>query len=566
MSKSQTTATDMAEDESPYAARPWLKHYDYWVRPEMNYPRRPLYEILRMTAVETPDAVATIFLGAKLTYREIREQSEKFATAIAGLGIKQGDRVGVMLPNCPQYVVAAFAVFRLGAILVNINPTYTPREVSVIVRDSELRALLTLDMFAPVAKAARAETPFETLVITSAAEYSLAATPPAEIEGAVRFADLIGGVDAPDLPHVEIGEDDVAVLQYTGGTTGVPKGAMLTHYSIFANVVQMTSWMNETLRRGEHTYLLVIPFFHIYGFTVGMMAGTWQGAQQVLIPKYDVEALLAATQAYRPTYFPAVPTIYISLLNHPRAREYGINRIRLFNSGSAPLPVQVIEQFERITGGTLMEGYGLSEASPVTHSTALLARRKPGSIGLPFPDTDIKIVDIETGTREMPLGEEGELCIAGPQVMKGYWNRPDETAIALRTDETGRTWLYTGDVARMDGDGYCYIVQRKKDMILVSGFNVYPSEVEGVLFTHPSVMEAAVIGIPDAYRGEAVKAFVVLKPGATATAEEILAHCKRDLAEYKRPTVLEFRESLPKTTVGKVLHRVLREEHEASTA
>jgi long-chain acyl-CoA synthetase len=372
---------------------------------------------------------------------------------------------------------------------------------------------------------------------------------------------LLVEVDEPDLPRVEIDPDqDVAVLQYTGGTTGVPKAAMLTHYNIFANVIQTESWAHGSLRRGEDTYLLVIPFFHIYGFTVGMMEGVWRGVQQVLIPKYDVEALLTAIRDYRPTYFPAVPTIYISLLNHPKAKEYGIDKVRIFNSGSAPLPVEVIDQFERITGGTLNEGYGLSEASPVTHSTPSLARRKPGSIGLPLPDTEMKIVDLETGTREVAVGEEGELCIAGPQVMKGYWNRADETAIALRADDAGSTWLHTGDVARMDEDGYTYIVQRKKDMIIVSGFNVYPSEVEGVLHTHPAVMEAGVIGIPDAYRGEVVKACVVLKLGATATPAELIEYCKSGLAEFKVPREIEIRQSLPKTAVGKILHRVLREE------
>ena len=546
---------------SAYAARPWLNHYDYWVRQHMNYPRRPLHEILRITAVEVPDRPATAFLGAHLTFGQIKEQADKFATALARLGIRQKDRVGIMLPNCPQYLVAAFAVLRLGATVVNINPLYTPREILVVAQDSGMRALLTLDALAPAVLAVREQTKIENTIITSLAEYSPAATPPAAIEGTLRFADLLVEVDEPDLPRVEINPDeDVAVLQYTGGTTGVPKGAMLTHYNIFANVVQTESWAHGSLRRGEDTYLLVIPFFHIYGFTVGMIEGTWRGVQQVLIPKYDVEAVLTAIRDYRPSYFPAVPTIYISLLNHPKAKEYGIDKVRAFNSGSAPLPVEVIEQFERITGGTLNEGYGLSEASPVTHSTPSLGRRKPGSIGLPLPDTEMKIVDLETGTREVAVGEEGELCIAGPQVMKGYWNRPDETAIALRTDDAGRTWLYTGDVARMDEDGYTYIVQRKKDMIIVSGFNVYPSEVEGVLYTHPAVIEAAVIGVPDAYRGEAVKACVVLKSGATATSEELKEHCEGGLAEFKVPREIEIRESLPKTAVGKILHRVLREE------
>jgi long-chain acyl-CoA synthetase len=530
----------------------------------MNYPRRPLHEILRVTAAEVPERTATVFLGAQLTYGQIKEQAAKFASALLRLGIRQGDRVGVMLPNCPQYIIATFAILRLGATVVNVNPLYTPREVLVVAQDSGMRALLTLDLLAPITLAVKDRTSIENVIVTSAAEYSAAALPCPTVEGTLKLSELLAGVDEPDLPRVEINPDeDVAVLQYTGGTTGVPKGAMLTHYNIFANVIQTEAWGQRAPRRAEETYLLVIPYFHIYGFTVGMMSGTWAGAQQVLIPKYDVDALLNAIRDYRPTYFPAVPTVYISLLNHPQAKEYGIDKIRTFNSGSAPLPVEVIEQFERVTGGTLNEGYGLSEASPVTHSTAMLARRKPGSIGLPLPDTDIKIVDLETGARQVAVGEEGELCISGPQVMKGYWNRPDETEIALRKDEEGRTWLYTGDVARMDEDGYSYIVQRKKDMIIVSGFNVYPSEVEGVLYTHPAVMETGVIGVPDAYRGEAVKAFVVLKQGASATPKDLIEHCQGGLAEFKVPSSIVIRESLPKTAVGKILHRVLREEEEA---
>jgi len=427
--------------------------------------------------------------------------------------------------------------------------------------DSEMCALITLNLLAPVVLGNLDQTAIKHVIVSSLEEYSAAATPCPTVDGTLRMADLIASVDQPDLPSVTIDTDeDVAVLQYTGGTTGVPKGAMLTHANIFANVIQTEIWGHRYTRRGEDRYLLVIPFFHIYGFTVGMIEGVWRGVQQVLIPKYDVEVVLSAIRDYEPTYFPAVPTIYISLLNHPKAREYGIDRVRHFNSGSAPLPLEVIDQFERITGGTLNEGYGLSEASPVTHSTPTLGKRKTGSIGLPLSDTDIKIVDLELGLREVPIGEEGELCIAGPQVMKGYLNKPGETAIALRKDESGKTWLYTGDVARMDEDGYTYIVQRKKDLILVSGFNVYPTEVEGVLFTHEAVMEAAVIGVPDSYRGEHVKAFVVLKPGAEATASDLIAHCETGLAEFKVPREIVFRESLPKTAVGKVLHRVLREE------
>ncbi len=562
-----SSAKQVNENPSPYSARPWLKHYDYWVQPHLNYPCRPLYEILRSATSEVPDATATVFLGAQLTFAEIKERADKFATALVQLGIKQHDRVGIMLPNCPQYLIAAFAVFRLGAIVVNVNPLYTPRELAVVAKDSGMCALIVLDLLMPVANAVReqsAEPIIPTVIVTSAMEYSGMALPCPTFAGTHRFADLMAGVSESKLPIVSIDpEQDVAVLQYTGGTTGTPKGAMLTHYNIFANVVQTEGWVTRPTRRGEHTFLLVIPFFHIYGFTVGLISGVWHGVRQVLIPKYDVEALLVAIRDYTPTYFPAVPTIYISLLNHPRAKEYRLDRVRAFNSGSAPLPIEVLEKFELMTGGTLCEGYGLSEASPVTHSTASLAKRKPGSIGIPIPDTEIKIVNLESGEHEVPLGTEGELCIAGPQIMLGYWNQPAETAIALRKDGSGRTWLYTGDVARMDEDGYFYIVQRKKDMIIVSGFNVYPSEVESVIYTHPAVMEAAVIGVPDSYRGECVKACIVLKQGVTVTVEELRAHCEKDLAEFKVPRFIDIRESLPKTAVGKILHRVLREESQS---
>src|SRR5215813_3649347 len=559
-----SSAKQVNENPTPYAAKPWLKNYDYWVQPHLNYPCRPLYEILRAATSEVPDATATVFLGAQLTFAEIKERADRFATALVQLGIKPHDRVGSMLPNCPQYLIAAFAVFRLGAIVVNVNPLYTPRELAVVAKDSGMQALVVLDLMMPVVNAVREQNPepiIPTVIVTSAMEYSAMGLPCPSFENTHRFADLLASVAEIDLPIVSIDpEKDVAVLQYTGGTTGTPKGAMLTHFNIFANVVQTEGWVTRPTRRGEHTFLLVIPFFHIYGFTVGMISGVWHGVRQVLIPKYDVEALLVAIRDYTPTYFPAVPTIYISLLNHPRAKEYRLDRVRAFNSGSAPLPIEVLEKFELMTGGTLCEGYGLSQASPVTHSTASLAKRKPGSIGLPLPDTEIKIVDMESGEHEVPLGATGELCIAGPQIMLGYWNQPAETAIALRKDEQGRTWLYTGDVARMDEDGYFYIVQRKKDMIIVSGFNVYPSEVEAVLYTHPAVMEAAVIGVPDSYRGECVKACVVLKQGATVTVEELRAHCEKDLAEFKVPGVIDIRGSLPKTAVGKILHRVLREE------
>jgi long-chain acyl-CoA synthetase len=544
---------------SPYAQRPWLKHYDYWVRPRMTYPTRPLYEILATTAVEMPDGHATQFLGAALTYGEVKDRTDRFAKALRRLGIRERDHVGIMLPNCPQYIIAAFAILRLGAVVVNINPVYTARELETVAADSGIRVLITLDKLAGLAQQIQSRSSIEHIVITSLAEYSAAATPTPATPDTLSLGELLAVEDGADLPLVSIAPEDLAVLQYTGGTTGTPKGAMLTHANIFANVVQTETWHYRQYHRGEGRYLLVIPYFHIYAFTVGMMCGVWVGGLQIIIPKYDVEQVLAAIRDFKPTYFPAVPTVFVSLLAHPKTGEHGLQHVRTFNSGGAPCPVEVMQEFETRIGRPLNQGYGLSETSPVTHSTPQLARRKFASIGLPLPDTDMKIVDIESGTREMPIGDAGELCIAGPQVMKGYWNRPDETAAALRTHEDGRIWFHTGDIATMDDDGYTYIVQRKKDMIIVDGFNVYPSEVEGVLYTHPGVRMAAVIGLPDAYHGEVVKACIV-PSDAAVSAEELLEHCRKQLAPYKVPAEIELRESLPQSAVGKILYRVLRDE------
>ncbi len=552
--------------DAPSTTRPWLRHYDYWVPPHLTYPERPLSEILDTTAVDLPDRTATLFLGAELTFRDIKTQSDRFAIALAQRGVQKGDRVGIMLPNCPQYVIAAFAVLRLGAIVVNVNPIYTAREVLTVVQDSGMRTVLTLDRLAPLVLGVREQTDIDCVIVTSLAEYSAERAAPPRVDGAVSLASLLEEAGEPGAPpRVVIAPDDVAVLQYTGGTTGTPKGAMLTHGNIFANVVQSETWHYRSYVRGEARYLLVIPYFHIYAFTVGMMCGTWIGAKQILIPQYDVEQVLTAIRDHRPTYFPAVPTIFVSLLGHPRVKEYGLHMVRICNSGGAPCPVEVIEEFERRIGRTLSEGYGLSETSPVTHSTPQLAVRKPGTIGLPLPDTDIKVVDLDTGTRELACNDVGELCIAGPQVMKGYWKQPGETAQALRPDAAGRIWFHTGDVASIDEDGFTTVVQRKKDMIIVDGFNVYPSEVESVLYQHPAVRLAAVIGVPHRYHGEIVKACVVLRDGASATTAELDAHCAANLAEYKRPRQIECRDNLPMSAVGKILYRVLRDESQQVT-
>jgi long-chain acyl-CoA synthetase len=542
--------------DSAYDAKPWLKNYDFWAPAEINPPNQPLYQILQIASGAYRDKPAVAFMGAFIDFGDVKKLVDRLATALQNLGVVKGDRVGVMLPNCPQYLISFFAVVRLGAIVVNVNPIYTPREIEMVAKDSGMRAIIALDLLASNIFGVRADTAIEHVILTSLLDYSSAPdkAPPAP-EGALSFKSLIDGVAEVDLPRVEIDPaEDVAVLQYTGGTTGVPKGAMLTHQNLYTNTLQSWAWAGPLTRQGDERYLMVIPYFHIYGQTVGLLLGAWNGAMQIPIPKFDPNLLIEAIKQYKPTFFPGAPTLYISMLNHPEIKTCGLEHVRRFNSGSAPLPLEVIERFEKTSGAMLYEGYGLTEASPTTHSTPTLAKRKIGSIGLPFPSTECKIVDLETGEHVVPVGEVGELCVRGPQVMKGYWNRPEETAIALRGG-----WLYTGDVARMDEDGFFYIVQRKKDMIIVSGFNVYPNEVEDVLFTHPAVLEAAVIGVPDPYRGEAVKAFITLRPGATATADEVIEFCRANLAKYKVPSLIEFMPSLPKSAVGKVLRRELRE-------
>ncbi|HYP29663.1 MAG TPA: long-chain fatty acid--CoA ligase [Blastocatellia bacterium] len=555
-----SASKSIVPEQSPYAQKPWLKHYDFWIPERINYPRQSVYQVLNLSASLFADRPATVFLGAKMTYSEIKAHADRLATALSRLGIGRGDRVGIMLPNCPQYIISFYAIVRLGAIVTNVNPIYTPREVEMVAKDSGMRAMITLDALAGTVLSIRGASQIEHVITTGIGDYS--GEPRADSSGTpgtLSFSEMIAGVGAAELPYVVIdAEEDVAVLQYTGGTTGLPKAAMLTHFNLFSATIQCAMWGHYISKRGEERFLMVIPYFHIYALITGVVYGVWMGAMQIIVPKYEVNQMLAIIKEHEPTYFPAVPTLFISLLNHPEAAGSGLDRIRRFNSGSAPLPLEVIEQFERLSGAMLYEGYGMTETSALAHTTATLAKRKPGSIGFPVPDTDCKIVDLETGEREAAVGEEGELVLRGPQVMKGYWRNAEETAAALRDG-----WLFTGDVARMDEDGYFYIVQRKKDMIIVSGFNVYPNEVEEVIFTHPAVKEAAVIGVADDYRGEAVKAFIVLKEGREASEEDIFEFCSARLARYKVPSLVEFAGSLPKSGVGKVLRRELREMEDA---
>ncbi|MBS4023940.1 MAG: long-chain fatty acid--CoA ligase [Dethiobacter sp.] len=528
--------------------RPWLKNYT--VRYNLDYPLISLYEYMEQN-IKKPDATAIVFLGQEITYRKLLENINRVATAIAARGIKKGDRIALMMPNCPQYIYTYYAAMRLGVTVTQVNPLYTPKELEFLIKDSGSKLLFGVDAVYPTIKQVKN--------ISDLQEIIIARLKGTEVDGEVTwYNDLLEKYE-PNPPAVQISpKEDIAVFQYTGGTTGFPKGAMLTHFNLVANCVQVREHIGEWREKNgdKQVYSIgVLPYFHSYGMTCSMNAGLAANETIIVLPMFDITMLLNAIKQYKPALFPAVPTIYNTIANHPDADKYNVDCIEVCNSGAAPMPLELQALFQQRTGAKLLEGYGLSEASPVTHSNPYNGIRKAGSIGPPYPDTDCKIVDLDTGTRELPVGEEGELILKGPQVMFGYWNRPEETAQALRDG-----WLYTGDIAKMDEDGYFYITDRKKDMIISGGYNVYPREVDEVLFEHPKVLEATSIGIPHEHYGEVVKAFVVLKEGMTATAEEIIEFCKERLARYKVPRAIEFRDSLPKSNVGKILRRVLKDE------
>jgi long-chain acyl-CoA synthetase len=540
--------------------KPWLKFYEEGVPPQIDYPDIPLHSILEEVVGKYPHHVALIFQGQEITYQELGKWVTHLASALAHLGVKKGERIAIMLPNCPQYVVAYYAILKNGGIVVNVNPMYVERELEFQLKDAGVESILALRDFYPRLEAVREAVGLKRIILTSLLDTvpqtprdipRKGGTPPI-----YEYADLLArGKHLPWDP-IEVKGDEAAVLQYTGGTTGFSKGAILTHRNLVTNVIKCVNW-NRGAERGKERMLAVIPFFHVYGMTVAMNEAIYLAAAIILLPRFNVDDTLEVIHRYRPTRFPGVPTMYIALLNHPRLQQYNLASIKVCSSGSAPMPIEALRRFEELTGGKISEGYGLTEASPVTHSNPFTGKRKVGSIGLPRPDTDAKIVDLETGAKELPPGKEGELCIRGPQVMQGYWKRPAETEATLR-----KGWLHTGDIARMDEEGYFYIVDRKKDMILCGGFNVYPREVEEVLYEYPKIQETCAVGVPDSYRGETVKVFVVLKQGESASSEEIVDFCRQKLARYKVPTIVEFRTELPKSHVGKILRKILREEEE----
>ncbi|MDF2626721.1 MAG: long-chain fatty-acid-CoA ligase [Symbiobacteriaceae bacterium] len=540
--------------------RPWLKAYPAGVRPHLEYPQVPAYHYLFEQIRQYPDRTALLFFGKKVSYKQLGEQIDRFAQGlIKRMGVRKGDRVGIILPNCPQNVIATVGCQRAGAIPVQFNPMYVSREIAYQVRDAGCKIMITLDLFWPKVKEAGGA---EAYVVTGMPDYLpfplnflfplKTKAPKVGADEAVRFMDLLKE-DASTFKPVGVKwTEEPAVLMYTGGTTGTSKGVMLTHYNLAANIAQIKEWLQRP-ENGHDTVLVVLPMFHSYGMTAALGYALATGSTCILVPKFDAKEILKLIQKYRPNSFPGVPTIYTALLHDPDITKYDLSSVEFCVSGAAPLPVELMQKFEQVTGSSILEGYGLTETSPVTHSNPMKGRRVPGSVGLPYADTDVRIIDLETG-EDVPLGQEGEVLLRGPQVMKGYWNKPEETAEILKDG-----WLYTGDIGKMDEDGYLYIVDRKKDMIIAGGFNIYPREIDEILFQHPAVLEACSVGLSDEYRGETVKAFVVLKPGATATEQEILDFCKERLAAYKRPKAVEFIEALPKSTVGKVLRRVLAE-------
>jgi len=559
--------------------RPWLAHYDKGVPQTIEIPNAPLFYFLEESARKYPDRACTIFKGAVITYKEMNAITDSIAAALVDMGVKKGDRVGMFMPNTPQFVMAYFGILKAGGVVVATNPLYTAPEIEHQASDAGIEVMFVMTNFYKTIKKAQPNTKIKKLIVTNLKEtlppvlrvlFTLAKEKKGGFriegelgEGEVWMKDLLTKYKGAPRPALEIGPDDTAMFQYSGGTTGVSKGAVAMHRNVVANTLQIKAWM-VNLEEGNEIVLMAIPLFHVYGMVAGMHFAMAGGASMVMVPNpRDLKDVLENIAKYKATIFPGVPAMYNGINNHPdvKAGKYDLSSIKACISGSAPLMRETKEQFEKLTGGKLFEAYGLSEAPTGTHCNPLNGVNKTGSIGMPLPDEDVKIISLDDGETEMPLGEIGEIIINGPQVMKGYHNMPTETANTLRQMKDGKTWLFTGDIARMDEDGYFYIVDRKKELIKPGGYQVWPREVEEAISSHPKVLEVGVGGIPDPNRGETVKAWDVKKPGENLSVEELKAHCKERLAPYKVPTHFEFRSELPKTTVGKILRRELVRQH-----
>ncbi|SDQ45095.1 long-chain acyl-CoA synthetase [Virgibacillus subterraneus] len=547
----------------------WHDHYPEEIPTTIEYDQKPLHSFLAATAELYPEKKALHFMGKEITFAEVFSQAKKMAKYMQSLGLEKGDRVAVMLPNCPQAVISYYGALMAGAVVVQTNPLYKERELEYQLNDSGATFIVCLDILLPRVTNVRGNTSLKHTIVTGIKDYL--PFPKNLIYPFIQKKqyNMVVKVEQSEDTHVwqsiiENGDEDynpievnpiedLALLQYTGGTTGHPKGVMLSHYNLVANVQMSQAWLYKA-KPGKETVLGVLPFFHVYGMTTVMNMAIMFGSKMVLLPKFDAEEVLKTIHKQKPTMFPGAPTIYVGLLNHPNLKKYDLSSIEACISGSAPLPTEVQEQFEKVTGGRLVEGYGLTESSPVTHANFVWDNRVNGSIGVPWPDTDAKIFKVET-MEEADVGEVGEVAVKGPQIMKGYWNNQEETDNVLKDG-----WLFTGDLGYMNEEGYFYIVDRKKDMIIAGGYNIYPREVEEILYEHEAVQEAVVAGIPDPYRGETVKAYVVQKSGYEIEEEELNAHCRKHLAAFKVPRIYEFRDELPKTAVGKILRRKLVDE------
>ena len=528
----------------------------------MKHPRITLTELLAKTATRSGRKAAMIFSGTRISYSTLLDQAERLAAGLQALGLRRGERVALLMQNCPQFLIAYFGILRAGGVVTATSPIYTSREACHQWIDAGARVVIADRSLAATVHGALPACPALEFVVWSDVQTYRSRSYPKllrllrtqsklapKADGSLEWIDLLRTGRKPTPARTR--PADVACLQYTGGTTGISKGAMLTHHNLVSNAQQTCGWLTEGRNLAE-TFVGALPLFHIYATTCVMISSIRCAGTVILLPRFELQAVLGVVKKYRPTIFHGVPTMYVAFNNAPNIRSYGFKSLRICMSGGAPLPLQVRETFEALSGGKLLEGYGLTEASPVTHINPTSGARA-GSIGVLIPGTQARIVDLEQGERDVPEGEAGELLIRGPQVMKGYWNKPQETALVLRDG-----WLHTGDVAKRDAEGFYYIVDRKKDLIIAGGYNVYPREVEEVLFEHPSVQEAVVIGMPCPYRGETVKAFVVTKPETPVTQEELVAFCRERLASYKVPRMVEFRDSLPKSGVGKYLRRELR--------
>ncbi len=554
--------------------RPWLRHYEDGVPKTLAIPNQTMPEVFSEAVRTYADSTAIIYYGRRFDYRTLGAMVERFAAALVHLGVKQGDRVAIILPNVPQYPVVHYAVMQLGAIAVPTNPLYVERELEYQLNNSGAEVAIALDLLHPRVEAVRKNTALREVVYTSARDYlplPLRWLYPIKAKRSGKWIEIPRQAHTHDFlrliksnfsaaPAVQVAPNEIAILLYTGGTTGISKGAVLTHRNLVANLAQVRAWFTQC-QPGKEVLLAALPFFHSYGMTSCLHMSVYLGSSVVLIPRFEVETVLKSLQKYKVSLFPGVPTMYVAVNNSPAVQKYTLEHVRACMSGGAPLPLSVAKQFEaNAKGARLVEGYGLSETSPVTHCNPILGQRKEGSIGLPMPATDAVILDPETRA-PAPPNAVGELALRGPQVMQGYWHMEEETR---RIFHNG--WMLTGDMAKMDEEGYFYIVDRKKDMIIAGGFNIYPREIEEVLYKHPKILEAAVIGAQDQYRGETVKAFIVLREGQTATEEEIINFCQQEMARYKVPKLVEFRKELPKSLIGKVLRRVLSEEERAKQA